>query len=83
MRSLICSIKDTAIGSFMNPFTVPSEGYARRGFADEVNRVADNNLINKHPEHFELYIVGSFEDETGRIDSQPPELICKATQVKE
>lgn len=58
-------IRDSAADAFMRPFYVVSEGQAIRSFQDEVNRKSDDNIMNSHPEDFELFLLGSFDDNDG------------------
>lgn len=67
MKHGIYLIRDTALGAFLTPNFFQSEGAARRAFADAVNESSPNNMIHKHPEHFELYYAGDFDDETGML----------------
>lgn len=65
----IVSIKDRAADAFMRPFFVPTANMAIRSFMDEVNRDAADNQMFVHPEDFDLYEIGTFDDSNGRIES--------------
>lgn len=71
-------IRDTAVGAFLVPVFFPSEGAARRAFTDEVNRSDVNNMMNKHPEHFQLYYSGAYDDESGLLSCHPPDFVVDA-----
>lgn len=74
------SVRDLAVGAFMNPFLAPSKGAAVRSFMDEVNR--EGSEMYKHPEDYELYSVGKFDDESGVVESfAKPELVMRAVEV--
>jgi hypothetical protein len=62
---------------------VPSTGVAIRSFSDELNRSdADNQLYN-HPDDFDLYEFGVFDDNTGLFDLyDQPKLLSLGKQVK-
>lgn len=75
-------ILDTALEAFLVPMFFQSEGAARRAFTDEVNRVDDKNMLNKHSEHFSLYYCGDYSDETGMMNTQAPMFVCSAESVK-
>lgn len=64
---IVCSVKDRASELFGRPFFVPSIGHAIRGFTDEINRSAEDNQMFKHPDDFDLYHIGEFEEDTGRL----------------
>lgn len=74
-------IRDTALNAFLIPMFFQSEGAARRAFSDEVNRVASDNIMNAHPEHFQLYFCGSYDDESGVITASPPQFLVDALSV--
>ena len=77
---IIVAVKDRAIDAYMNPFTVQHTNAAARAFQDEVNR--ESSEMNKHPEDYELYNLGTFNDETGEIEPQrPPERIARAQDL--
>lgn len=59
------SVRDRAAETFGTPFFVPSPPVAMRHFVNEVNRVDDKNPMFTNSEDFELYHVGSFDDQTG------------------
>lgn len=77
MNLLIVSVRDGASAAFGRPFFVVARGQAIRSFQDEVNRQADNNDFNKHPEDFDLYVIGAFDDNSGQVIGQPPELLIR------
>jgi hypothetical protein len=67
MKMVICSIRDSAADAYGRPFFLPSVGVAIRSFTDEVNRPAEDNQIYQHPEDFDLFELGEFDDVTGRF----------------
>ena len=67
MKMVICSIRDSAADAYGRPFFLPSVGVAIRSFTDEVNRSAEDNQIYQHPEDFDLFELGEFDDATGRF----------------
>lgn len=60
----VVSVKDRAAGIFNRPFFVLHTNVAVRDFTDEVNRSAPDNSLNKHPDDFDLYVIGTFDDNT-------------------
>ena len=83
MKLNICSVKDRAADAFGRPMFVPSTGVAIRSVSDELNRAdADNQLYN-HPDDFDLYEFGVFDDNTGLFDLyDQPKLLSLGKQVK-
>lgn len=47
----------------------------QRGVVDALQSSPDT-LIAKHPEDFDLYHVGSFDDETGKVEGRDFKLVC-------
>lgn len=72
MRYKIVAIRDRAIDTYGTPFFVASHGQAIRSFGDEINRASDNNNLNKHPEDFDLFALGEYDDQTGEFDAVRP-----------
>lgn len=68
MKLVVCCVRDVRASTYGNPFFVPSVGAAERQFADEINRAAEDNLLYKHPEDFELYELGSYDASTCVFD---------------
>ena len=83
MIQFICTVKDRAADAFGRPMFVPSTGVAIRSFSDEINRNnADNQLYN-HPDDFDLYELGQFDDNTGLFAlHDQPKLLSLGKQVK-
>jgi hypothetical protein len=83
MKQIICTVKDRAADAYGRPMFVPSAGVAIRSFSDEINRDnADNQLFN-HPDDFDLYELGEFDDNTGLFSlHEQPKLLSLGKQVK-
>lgn len=76
MRYKILSVRDRAIDAFGQPFFSASVGGAIRSFSDEVNRQAENNPLAKHPDDFDLYLLGEFDDATGEFSQERPSQVA-------
>ncbi|AXH75298.1 MAG: nonstructural protein [Microviridae sp.] len=76
MITFAVSVKDRAIDAFNTPIFVKAVGEATRSFVDECNNKESN--LNKHPEDFDLYQVGTFDDSTGSFQPCAPKLIARA-----
>jgi len=76
----VFAVRDSALGEFMNPFVAPSAGIATRSFSDEVNR--KDSPISAHPSDFELFELGEYDAESGRIISlSSPKSLVRAQDV--
>lgn len=79
MIRLVVAVRDSATGVFGQPFFVSARAQAIRAFSDEVNRVAPDNDLNKHPGDFELFALAEFDDTSGRFGSLgDPESLIRA-----
>ena len=84
MNQVIVSVKDTAAGAFGRPVFVPAIAVAIRSFRDEVNRKDSTEDLAKHPDDFELYELGTFDDATGIVEVLlQPRMVARAKDLKE
>jgi hypothetical protein len=75
------SIQDQKAQLFHPPYFTQTYGEAERIFTTIVND--PNNQISQYPEDFNLYHLGTYNDETGKMSSlDTPEHCLKAVQVK-
>lgn len=81
MILFVVSIKDRAADVFNRPFFVPHRNVAIRDFTDEVNRVATDNQLNRHPDDFDLYLLGEFDDSRGAFVNNDPQVLVRAKDV--
>jgi hypothetical protein len=82
MLQFVVSVKDRAADVFNRPFFVPHRNVAVRDFTDEVNRNASDNQLNKHPDDFDLYLLGTFDDNAGTFDmEEQPVVLVRAKDV--
>lgn len=82
MRYKILAVRDRAIDAFGQPFFSVSVGGAVRGFADEINRAGENNQLNKHPDDFDLYLLGEFDDSNGKFETSDPSQVAIGKDLK-
>lgn len=89
MNKPMYAVRDSAMDAFHAPFFAPSNGVAMRSFRDEVVRKDGSSMMQAHPEDFELYIVGHYEEDTGvllPLESGPTMLLrgkdCAALSAK-
>lgn len=71
MKLFLVTIRDAVAGTWRAPACVNSLGGFLRGMSDEVNRAAPDNDFYKHPEDFEVYKLGMYDDESGRFELEP------------
>lgn len=76
---VICAVWDNSAQCFGTPGTYPAVGMATRMFTDEVNRVAEDNVLNRHPEDFQLWQLAVFDDVTGEFENAKSKLVDAIT----
>lgn len=75
----VVAIYDVAIESYGQPVFVNAIGAAVRSFGDEIKRVDQNNAMNKHPQDYQLFLIGSYDDQSGELFSVKPERIASGS----
>lgn len=82
MQYVICSIKDRSVDAFQPPYTVRAEGEAIRNFMDAIQDQS-SHALHKHPEDFDLYVVATFDDYSGKIVAIEPRKIGDGKQLSQ
>ncbi|WNK14705.1 MAG: nonstructural protein [Microvirus sp.] len=77
----VIAVRDRATDTFGNPFYVSALGQAIRSFSDEINRPAEDNGLNKHPDDYDLYVLGSYDSESGLFDCSTPRQIAVGKEL--
>lgn len=73
-------IRDAASEYFMNPFYARAHGEAERNFSSAVQD--PKSPAFKHPEHYDLYYLGEFDDNSGKFQVlDTPQHVMKAIHV--
>lgn len=68
MKMQIVATRDIVANLYGQPMFVPTLGQAIRSFGDGCQNTGDaNNILAKHPQDFELWHLGEYDDETGRF----------------
>jgi len=66
-KHVIVAVQDRALAAFNRPFFVPTRGAAIRAFSDELNK--PESPMHQHPDDYDLYELGAWDDETGKFDN--------------
>lgn len=80
MNKVICSVRDITADVYANPFTSQNAQTAMRDFAHACRD--ENSQLFKNPEDFQLFQLGTFDDDLGVIVGHEPKLIANATQFQ-
>lgn len=73
---VICAVRDSAVDCFALPMFFRATGEAIRSFADEANR--DGSAIAAHPADYELFLLGTYNDQDASVVWQRPESLVTA-----
>ena len=79
MRSFMFSVFDSCAGFYDRPFVARDDASAVRSFGDIACDA--EHPIGKHPEHYLLFRVGVFDDQTGDVVPEVPVCIAKAHEL--
>jgi len=77
MQLKMYSIRDSKSEIFNRPFFKNTEGEALRDFETGVKD--PSTMLHNHPEDFDLFYLGVYDDNTGKMESLPtPKHVIKA-----
>lgn len=83
MKMVVMAVFDVQAQMFQRPFFVATQGVGMRLVADEVNRGQQDNMLWLHPEDFRLFVLGSFDDNSGLFEAAGlPDLVCDCKSFK-
>lgn len=75
MNKFIMSIYDSQLKSFVNAVIVEKQEAFIRDIKTIVNETGSKSNLTIYPEQFIIYCLGSFNDETGVIESKVESLL--------
>ena len=78
MRFNFYTVFDVCSGVYDRPFPCHSDMEAKRLFSDIA--VDAEHPIGKHPEHFTLFRIGTYENTTGELVGEPAASVCTALE---
>lgn len=81
MLKSLCGLYDKVSKSFFPPLTVSTPGVFYRNVQDEIRRGGDDNGIATHTEDYEVWFYGTFDDETGEINSSGLSKLCDVASL--
>jgi len=77
----VFAIKDRALDTFSAPFTQATIESGLRMWREMVMFQEESNRYRRSPEDYSLYCVGTYNDETARMESEMPARISSATEI--
>ena len=83
METIMYTVYDSKGKVFQRPKYARNETDVRRAVEHIVNTQAEGNLLNEYPEDFEVYSLGTFDDQTGKFTlPSAPVHICRAIDLR-
>lgn len=80
MELKMFSIRDAKGEIYNPPFYQKTHGEAERNFRELVKDA--QSMISKYPEDYDLYFLGTYDDQTGTVKSDVPKHVIKAVDLK-
>jgi len=71
----IYTIRDQVAGFFIQPYTAPNDGVAKRMF------IAGLSDSFPHRADYSLHCIGEFDDDTGQLTASEPHLVLAGLSV--
>lgn len=68
MKRIVFAVRDIVSNLYAQPFCDVNNGSAIRGFREVIQRGDGTSQIGQHPEDYELFVLGSFDDESARFE---------------
>lgn len=82
MIYIVVCVRDRAAVVYGQPFVVAARGQAIRSFSDEINSGKTDSALASHPEDFDLFELGTYNDEGGLFDTGVPKQIAVGKDLK-
>ncbi len=73
-------IYDSKANAYMQPWFLTTEQLAVRAFSDLANDPESN--LNRHPDDYTLFTIGTFNDQTAKINWVEPKTLGNALEYK-
>jgi len=80
MNFQIFSVYDAKAESYGTPMFLAAKGQAIRSFQDQANTA--ESMICKYPGDFTLFLIGSFDSDTGKITPINPQSLGTGVEYK-
>lgn len=77
----VFAVRDKKLSSFNPPMFFLTHGHAERAFGDMVNNPEAGDLFN-HAEDFDLFLLGSWDSDTGLFTCGVPSFVATASSYK-
>jgi len=82
MKYKVFVVFDRAGDVYGQPMFAGSAGIALRGFADEINRADEKNPFYMHPDDFDLFELGTYDDATAVFETSLPRQVALGRDLR-
>lgn len=80
MIYIACAILDRSVNAYINLHCVRAEGQAIRQFMDAIAN-KDSGMMHSHPDDYDLYRVGTYNDDNGELTPEPKKKLADGKQL--
>lgn len=74
------AIRDRATDQYLQPMFLLAHGQAIRTFSDDINKA--DSPAGQHPEDYDLYYIGTYDTDTGKVEENEPQQIAIGKDLK-
>lgn len=75
----LIAVKDVKAGHYAKPVAVPTDAVGVRAFQDAVNDKSTEYA--KHPEDYEIWNIGTYDDNSGKVVASEPRQLASAVAL--
>nr|QXN72800.1 MAG: nonstructural protein [Microvirus sp.] len=76
----IYALRDIRTDAYMRPIFLQNQSVLERSLYDALSD--ENSLLSSHPEDYQVYKLGSFDEQTGKISPIAPEHLFNVINLK-
>lgn len=80
-KLVVTAVRDAAMAMFHRPMFTPTVAVAVRAVADEANRKVGENPLSAHPEDYELFELGFYDEDSGLFETGVPKSVCQVKNL--
>lgn len=82
MIRILCAVQDRKSELYASPLVFVNDADAIRSFVDAVNREDAQSLIYLHPDDYDLFRIGSYDDSDGVLCPEPHRRLLTGGEAK-
>lgn len=75
------AVRDVRTQAYLKPVFVQNDSVLERALKDGLDD--ENSLFHHHPEDYQVFRLGEYDDSTGTVTAQPPEHMYNLVDLQE